>query len=145
MNALLLATGATVVLMFVMARPLVGAYAGGFAAVPGKLELTVLLTRVVLPFLSMTAVAAAVSQCLEADGARKRVGAAAAVFFRHRHALNPDLRALAPRFAREGFGAIALDDVVIELCLGELDDAVAQRLLFVGKGKVHQRIALRLW
>src|SRR5216117_3830786 len=30
LNALLLATGATVVLMFVMARPLVGAYAGGF-------------------------------------------------------------------------------------------------------------------
>ena len=68
LNALLLATGATVVLMFVMARPLVGAYAGGFAAVPGKLELTVLLTRVVLPFLSMTAVAAAVMGMLNSLG-----------------------------------------------------------------------------
>ena len=92
-----------------------------------------------------SAIVAAVPQRLEPDGARKRIGAAAPVFFRHGHSLNPDLRALAPRFAREVFGAIALDDIVIELCLGELDDAVAQRLLFVGKGKVHQRIALSRW
>ena len=35
-------------------------YAGDFARVPGKLELTVRLTRVMLPFLTMVAVAAAV-------------------------------------------------------------------------------------
>ena len=35
-------------------------YAGDFASVPGKLELTVQLTRVMLPFLTMVAVAAAV-------------------------------------------------------------------------------------
>jgi putative peptidoglycan lipid II flippase len=43
----------------VAARPLVTAYAGRFAAVPGKLELTIALTRAMLPFLTLAAVAAA--------------------------------------------------------------------------------------
>ena len=34
-------------------------YAGDFASVPGKLELTVLLTRLMLPFLTLVAIAAA--------------------------------------------------------------------------------------
>jgi putative peptidoglycan lipid II flippase len=59
LNALLIATGVFVVAGIVFARPLVGLYAGDFASVPGKLELTVRLTRVVLPFLTMVAVAAA--------------------------------------------------------------------------------------
>jgi putative peptidoglycan lipid II flippase len=58
LNALLVTTGALVVLGIVFARPLVELYAGDFASVPGKLELTVQLTRVMLPFLSMVAVAA---------------------------------------------------------------------------------------
>ena len=44
----------------IFARPLVTAYAGDFARVPGKLELTIQLTRVMLPFLTLVAVAAAV-------------------------------------------------------------------------------------
>lgn len=59
LNTLLVATGALVVAGIVFARPLITLYAGDFASVPGKLELTVLLTRVVLPFLTMVAVAAA--------------------------------------------------------------------------------------
>jgi putative peptidoglycan lipid II flippase len=59
LNALLIATGVFVVAGIVFARPLVGLYAGDFASVPGKLELTVRLTRVMLPFLTMVAVAAA--------------------------------------------------------------------------------------
>jgi putative peptidoglycan lipid II flippase len=59
LTALLLSTGALVVLGIVFARPLVEAYAGDFASVPGKLELTIRLTRVMLPFLTMVAVAAA--------------------------------------------------------------------------------------
>ena len=59
LNALLVATGVIVVAGIVFARPLIGLYAGDFASVPGKLELTVRLTRVVLPFLTMVAVAAA--------------------------------------------------------------------------------------
>ena len=59
LNALLIATGTLVVLGIVFAQPLIDAYAGDFASVPGKLELTVKLTRVMLPFLTMVAVAAA--------------------------------------------------------------------------------------
>ncbi len=59
MNALLLVTGVLVVAGIVFARPLITLYAGDFASVPGKLELTVQLTRVVLPFLTLVAVAAA--------------------------------------------------------------------------------------
>jgi putative peptidoglycan lipid II flippase len=59
LNTLLLTTGAVVAAGIVFARPLVEAYAGDFARVPGKLDLTVQLTRVTLPFLTMVAVAAA--------------------------------------------------------------------------------------
>ena len=59
LNALLIVTGAFVVLGMVFAPQIVATYAAEFAAVPGKLELTVRLTRVVLPFLVLVAVAAA--------------------------------------------------------------------------------------
>ena len=59
LNALLIVTAVFVVAGVVFARPLVELYAGDFASVPGKLELTVRLTRVMLPFLTMVAVAAA--------------------------------------------------------------------------------------
>jgi putative peptidoglycan lipid II flippase len=59
LNALLLGTGAIVIAGIVFAGPLVRIYAHDFAAVPGKLELTIQLTRVLLPFLTMVAVAAA--------------------------------------------------------------------------------------
>src|SRR5262249_30974777 len=58
-TALLITTGLLVTAGTVFAYPLIAFYAGSFAQVPGKLELTVQLTRVVLPFLPMVAVAAA--------------------------------------------------------------------------------------
>jgi len=58
-NALLVITGLLVLLGFVFARPLVNAFAADYAAVPGKLELTVMLTRIMLPFLTLVALAAA--------------------------------------------------------------------------------------
>src|SRR5262249_6075907 len=58
-NALLVTTGVLVAAGMLFAHQLVNAYAGAFVTVPGKLELTVQLTRVVLPFLTMVAVAAA--------------------------------------------------------------------------------------
>ena len=58
-NALIVITGVLVVLGIVFAEPIVDAFAGAYRAVPGKLELTVLLTRIMLPFLSFVAVAAA--------------------------------------------------------------------------------------
>src|SRR2546429_4400550 len=59
LNALLLVTGTLVILGMAFAPSLVGVYAHDFQQVPGKLELTVQMTRVVLPFLPMVAVAAA--------------------------------------------------------------------------------------
>ena len=58
-NALLVVTGLLVVLGIVFAGPLVGAFAADYAQVPGKLALTVTLTRIMLPFLTLVAVAAA--------------------------------------------------------------------------------------
>jgi putative peptidoglycan lipid II flippase len=58
-NALLLISSAAVVLGILFAEPLVRAFAGGFEDVPGKLALTVSLTRIMLPFLTFVALAAA--------------------------------------------------------------------------------------
>ncbi|MGE3956831.1 MAG: murein biosynthesis integral membrane protein MurJ [Vicinamibacterales bacterium] len=60
LNALLLITGVVVALGYVFARPIVTLYAESFAAVPGKLELTIQLARVMFPFLTLVAIAAAV-------------------------------------------------------------------------------------
>jgi putative peptidoglycan lipid II flippase len=59
LNALLLITGAAVALGYLFATPLVTAFAESFADVPGKLELTVRLARVMFPFLMLVAIAAA--------------------------------------------------------------------------------------
>ena len=58
-NALLVVTGILVVLGIVFAEPLTRALAGRYAEIPGKLELTVTLTRIMLPFLTLVATAAA--------------------------------------------------------------------------------------
>jgi putative peptidoglycan lipid II flippase len=58
-NALVLITAVAVVLGIVFAEPLVRAFAGGFMDVPGKMPLTVQLTRIMLPFLTFVALAAA--------------------------------------------------------------------------------------
>ena len=66
LNALLIATLALVAVGLVFTRPLVTLYAGDYAGVPGKLELTILLTRVMLPFLATVAVAAVAMGMLNA-------------------------------------------------------------------------------
>ena len=58
-NALLLATGVIVVTGMVFAAPITTALAGAYTEVPGKLELTTSLTRVMFPFLALVAVATA--------------------------------------------------------------------------------------
>ena len=57
-NALLVVTGTLVVGGIAFARPLLTAFAADYATVPGKLELTILLTRIMLPFLTLVAIAA---------------------------------------------------------------------------------------
>jgi putative peptidoglycan lipid II flippase len=58
-NALLVVTGLIVVVGIVFAGPITNAIAPEFASVPGKLELTTRLTRIMLPFLTTVAVAVA--------------------------------------------------------------------------------------
>jgi putative peptidoglycan lipid II flippase len=58
-NALIVITGVLVVAGIVFAEPLTRLFAQNFSEVPGKLELTIAMTRVMLPFLTMVAVAAA--------------------------------------------------------------------------------------
>jgi putative peptidoglycan lipid II flippase len=60
LNALLIVTFLLVVVGLVFTRQIVTLYAADFAGVPGKLELTIQLTRVMLPFL-ITVVAATVA------------------------------------------------------------------------------------
>jgi putative peptidoglycan lipid II flippase len=65
-NGLLVVTGTLVVLGILFAAPLARLYAPGFADVPGKLELTIELTRINMPFLTLIAVAAAFMGLLNA-------------------------------------------------------------------------------
>jgi putative peptidoglycan lipid II flippase len=67
-NALLVATVALVVVAMIFAEPLVRAFAAEFARVPGKLELTIRLTRIMLPFLTLVAVAAVLMGMLNSLG-----------------------------------------------------------------------------
>jgi putative peptidoglycan lipid II flippase len=58
-TTLIVVTGTIALLGVVFADPLVAALAGKYAAVPGKLELTIALTRIMFPVLILVAVAAA--------------------------------------------------------------------------------------
>ena len=58
-NALIIITGLLVILGMIFTVPLVELLAGNYSSVPGKLDLTVTLTRIMLPFLTLVAIAAA--------------------------------------------------------------------------------------
>ncbi|HEX5068961.1 MAG TPA: murein biosynthesis integral membrane protein MurJ [Vicinamibacterales bacterium] len=65
-NGLLIVTGILVLLGIVFADQLTSSYAAKFASIPGKLELTVELTRINMPFLMLIALAAACMGMLNA-------------------------------------------------------------------------------
>lgn len=65
-TALIAITIPLTILGIVFAEPLVRLYAEDFSLVPGKLELTVQLTRIMLPFLTLIALAAALMGMLNA-------------------------------------------------------------------------------
>lgn len=67
-NALVLVTGAIVLIGIFFAAPLVRLFASDFSAVPGKLELTIYLTRIIFPFLTLVAVAAVLMGMLNSLG-----------------------------------------------------------------------------
>jgi putative peptidoglycan lipid II flippase len=58
-NALLVVTAIVVCAGLLFTEPLVTMFADDYSQVPGKLELTILLTRIMLPFLTLVAIAAA--------------------------------------------------------------------------------------
>ncbi|MCC7126356.1 MAG: murein biosynthesis integral membrane protein MurJ [Acidobacteria bacterium] len=68
LNGLIAVTAVLVVVGFLLAPLLVRTFAGDFALVPGKLELTIYLARLVLPFLTFVAMAAALMGMLNALG-----------------------------------------------------------------------------
>jgi putative peptidoglycan lipid II flippase len=68
LNGLLLATLSLVAAGFVFAPSLVRLFAADFAEVPGKIELTIQLARIVLPFLTLVAIAAAFMGMLNSLG-----------------------------------------------------------------------------
>ena len=67
-NAILLITGILVVAAIVFAEPLLRLFAGDYADVPGKFELTVQLTRIMMPFLTLVALAAVLMGMLNSLG-----------------------------------------------------------------------------
>ena len=68
LNSLLLATLVLVTAGFIFAPSLVQTFAADFGEVPGKLALTIKLARIVLPFLTLVAIAAAFMGMLNALG-----------------------------------------------------------------------------
>jgi putative peptidoglycan lipid II flippase len=66
MTVLLLLCGGVVIAGIVFARPLVELYASGFRDVPGKLELTIRLARIMFPFVATVAIAAVMMAMLNA-------------------------------------------------------------------------------
>jgi putative peptidoglycan lipid II flippase len=65
-TVLLLISGIVVAAGILFAEPLVHLYAEGFRGVPGKLELTIHLTRIMFPFLAMVSTAAVMMAMLNA-------------------------------------------------------------------------------
>ena len=88
------------------------------------------------------AIAAAISQCFEGDRTRQRIEAAPPVFFGYRQALDSDFGALAPKLSRKCLFTVAIPRAFVQLALSKLDDVVAQELLLVAQGEVHQAISL---
>jgi putative peptidoglycan lipid II flippase len=68
LNGLVMVTGSLVLVGLVFAPAIVGFFAADFDAVPGKLAMTVQLARIVLPFLTLVALAAALMGMLNALG-----------------------------------------------------------------------------
>jgi putative peptidoglycan lipid II flippase len=66
LTVLVVTTGAVVGFGIIFADPIVRLFAADYATVPGKLELTVMLTRVMFPFLTLVAIAAAAMGMLNA-------------------------------------------------------------------------------
>ena len=112
LNLLVVITGVLVILGIVFAVPLVTAFAGEFRNVPGKLELTILLTRIMLPFLTMVAVAAAVMGMLNSLHTFFIPALSPAMFNVATILCALTLVPVMPRFGLPGIAAIAIGTLV---------------------------------
>jgi putative peptidoglycan lipid II flippase len=136
LNTLLLITGALVVVGVVFAPPVVAAFAPDYAAVPGKLELTVQLTRIMLPFLTLVAAAAVLMGMLNALHYYFVPSVAPAAFNVASIVCAIALVPLMPAAGLPGIAALA-----IAALLGGLGQVAAQWPALAGEGfRYRQRI-----
>jgi putative peptidoglycan lipid II flippase len=111
-NALILVTSVLVLLAIVFAEPLLRAFAEGFTETPGKFELTVQLTRLMMPFLTLVGLAAALMGMLNALGHFFVPALSPAMFNVGTIVCALLLVPLAPRFGLDPIFAIALGTIV---------------------------------
>ena len=111
-SALLVLTGVAVVLGAIFAEPIIRAFAGDYAEVPGKLELTVLLTRIMLPFLTFVALAAAFMGMLNALHHFFVPAVSPAMFNVGSIVCTLGLVAVMPRFGLPPIAAVAIGTIV---------------------------------
>jgi putative peptidoglycan lipid II flippase len=121
LGVLLAVVGGVTVLTFVAAEPLVHLIASGYAEVPGKVELTATLTRVLAPFVATVSVASVFMGIMNVRG-RFFLPAAAPMIF---NALVIAACALSGRFGEAtGYDPVML--VAIAALLGGLSQALIQ-------------------
>ena len=111
-SALLLITGLVVALGMVFAEPLVRLFASDYGEVAGKLELTVLLTRIMLPFLAFVALAAAFMGMLNALHHFFVPAVSPAMFNVGSIVCTVGLVALMPRWGLPAIAAVAIGTIV---------------------------------
>ncbi|MGH9313907.1 MAG: murein biosynthesis integral membrane protein MurJ [Vicinamibacterales bacterium] len=133
LNALAIATSVIVLLGIVFAWPLSTFYAGSFDAVPGKLELTASLTRIMFPFLTMVAIAVAFMGMLNSLG-RFFVPALSPAMFNVAVILSALL--IAPLVAR--FGIHPIFGIAIGTLLGGLGQIALQWPALRAEGFRHR-------
>jgi len=111
-NALLIVTGAIVLLGVVFAEPLVRLYAPNFSEVPGKIELTIYLARIVFPFLTLVAIAAVFMGMLNSLGHFFIPALSPAMFNVAGIAMSLALIPLAPRLGVQPITIVAIATIV---------------------------------
>ena len=122
LGVLLLAVGAATVLTFVFAEPLVYVIAAGYADVPGKVELTAKLTRILSPFIATISMAAVFMGMLNVRG-RFFLPAVAPVIF---NGLTIAACLLAP-----AFGEATGQEPVLAVAIAALAGGASQALIQV--------------
>ena len=107
-NALVVVTGVLALLGIVFAAPITAALAPEYALIPGKLELTAFLTRVMMPFFPMIAVAAGAMGMLNARHRFFVPSLAPAMFNVATIACALTIAPLMPRYGQQPITAIAI-------------------------------------